>query len=168
MNRLTILLLTLGIGAAVPALAQEHAAGTTMEIVEQAWVRATPPNRAVTAGYLGIHNAGDETRRLVGAASPVSDRTELHTHVHDRESGMMQMRHVESIELPAGETVRLAPGGLHIMFMALTRDLQPGMTVPVTLEFDDGSRLDLEAEVRRQAPTEQGDHQHQGHGQHRH
>ncbi|OOG27724.1 hypothetical protein B1C78_03170 [Thioalkalivibrio denitrificans] len=148
----------------MPAIADSGAA-QVMEITEAAWVRATPPNRDITAGYLTIRNTGSETRHIVAAASPVAGRVELHTHIHDRESGMMQMREVESIELPAGETVQLAPGGLHLMIMNLKQDLQPGASVSLTLEFDDGSHLELEAEVHRQAP---GGHQGHGHGHHHH
>jgi periplasmic copper chaperone A len=156
MNRFAFSLLTLCATVSLtPAVAQADAA-STMEITEAAWVRATPPNRTITAGYLAIRNTGSESHRIVGAASPVAGRAELHTHVHDHATGMMQMRHLDAIELPAGETVRLAPGGLHIMLMDLDRDLQPGMNVPLTLELDDGSRLELEAPVRR------GD---EGHGQ---
>jgi periplasmic copper chaperone A len=156
---------TLGLG---PAMADGDAA-RQMEITESAWVRATPPNRTITAGYLAIRNKGSVDHRLVGADSPVAGRAELHTHVHDRESGMMQMRHVDSIDLPAGETVRLAPGGLHIMLMDLNRDLQPGTSVPITLEFADGSRLELDAPVMREAPAGQrGQHPSQEHGHHRH
>ncbi|WP_026186033.1 copper chaperone PCu(A)C [Thioalkalivibrio thiocyanodenitrificans] len=148
-----------------PALGQH---GThQVEITGDAWVRATPPKRTVTAAYLAIRNTGDEVRRVVGASSTVAGRAELHTHIHDRESGMMQMRHVDFIELPPGETVRLAPGGLHIMMMDVTRDLQPGMTVPLSLEFDDGHRLEVEVPVHREAPHASGHGSH-GHDHHRH
>jgi periplasmic copper chaperone A len=160
MKQLVISLFALcAVAMGIPVAAQPD--GTTpIEITEEAWVRSTPPNRTVTAAYLGIRNNSSETRRMTGASSSVAGRVELHTHVHDPQSGMMQMRHVEAIELPAGETVRLAPGGLHIMLMDLDRDLQPGASVPMTLEFDDGSRLELEAPVRREAAQDSG----HGHG----
>lgn len=161
MKQLVISLLALcAVAMGIPVAAQPDGAAPPMEITEEAWVRSTPPNRSVTAAYLGIRNNTGETRRMTGASSPVAGRVELHTHVHDHQSGMMQMRHVEAIDLPAGETVRLAPGGLHIMLMDLDRDLQPGATVPMTLEFDDGSRLELEAPVRREAAQDAG----HGHG----
>jgi periplasmic copper chaperone A len=172
MKQLVIFLFALcAVAMGIPVAAQ-HDAAAQMEITEEAWVRSTPPNRTVTAAYLGIRNNSGESRRMTGAASPVAGRVELHTHVHDPRSGMMQMRHVEAIELPAGETVRLAPGGLHIMLMDLDRDLQPGATVPMTLEFDDGSRLELEAPVRRGEEAmemhQSQDNDHHGHSQHRH
>jgi periplasmic copper chaperone A len=149
-----------------PVLGQ-HDTAHQLEITGDAWARATPPNRTVTAGYLEIRNTGDEARRMVGASSTVAGRAELHTHIHDPESGMMRMRHVEFIELPPGESVRLAPGGLHIMLSDLTRDLQPGMKVPLSLEFDDGHRLEVELEVHREAPLASGHGDH-GHDHHRH
>lgn len=162
---LALCALTLG----VPALAHDHdAAG--MEVTGGPWVRATPPGRNITAGYLTIRNNSSEARRIVGAASPVAGRVELHTHVHDAGSGMMQMRQVDAIDVPAGETVELAPGGLHLMIMDLERGLEPGMSVPLTLEFDDGSRLEMEAPVRRgEEAMEMHQSQDQGnHGNHHH
>lgn len=141
-------------------------AASQMEVVESAWVRSTPPNMKITAGYMSLRNNSSTDHRLVAASSTVSDRVELHTHVHDMQTGMMQMRHVEYIDLPAGQTVALEPGGLHIMFMDLKTDLQPGTDVPLTLEFDDGSTLTVEAPVRRMAMG--GHNNHQGHGHHRH
>ena len=161
MKHIILSLLLASLAFVTPVSAQDAASG--MEVVEGAWVRSTPPNMKVTAGYLSLRNTSDTDRRLVGARSTVSDRVELHTHVHDMQSGMMQMRHVEAIELPAGETVALQPGGHHIMIMNLQSDLQPGVDVPLTLEFDDGSTLELQAPVRR---VTMGGHS-QGNGHHR-
>jgi copper(I)-binding protein len=162
MKHIILSLLLTSLAFVTPLYAQDAASG--MEVVEGAWVRSTPPNMKVTAGYLSLRNTTDTDRRLVGARSTVSDRVELHTHIHDMQTGMMQMRHVEAIELPAGETVALEPGGHHIMIMNLQSDLQPGVDVPLTLEFDDGSTLDVMAPVRR---VTGGGHNHGG-GHHRH
>jgi len=71
---------------------------------------------------------------------------ELHTMTMDGD--VMRMREVEGgIELPAGETVELAPGGLHIMFMGLESPFVEGETVPVTLTFEGGETIDLELPV---------------------
>ncbi len=160
MKNLFISLLLASLAFASPVFAQD--AASRMEVVEGAWVRSTPPNMKITAGYLSLRNNASTDHRLVAARSTVSDRVELHTHVHDMQTGMMQMRHVEHIDLPAGQTVALEPGGLHIMLMDLNTDLQPGTDVPLTLEFDDGSTLEIMAPVRRMT---MGGHNH-GHGQH--
>lgn len=163
MKSIILSLLLASLALITPVSAQD--AASAMEVVESAWVRSTPPNMKVTAGYLSLRNTSETDRRLVGARSTVSDRVELHTHVHDMQSGMMQMRHVEAIELPAGETVALEPGGHHIMMMNLQSDLQPGVDVPLTLEFDDGSTLEVLAPVRRvtMGGHSQGNDHHRNH-----
>ncbi|NCC28249.1 MAG: copper chaperone PCu(A)C, partial [Gammaproteobacteria bacterium] len=77
----------------------------------------------------------------------VSEVVELHTHVE--EDGMMRMRRIEKIEIPAGETVTLKPGGLHVMLIGLKQPLEPGDTVDLALTFEDGSRIPVQAPVRR-------------------
>ena len=126
-----------------------------------AWIPEAPPGATVMAGYLQLHNDGQAPRALVAAGSPRFQRVELHRSVH--ENGMARMRHEHRIELPAGGGVAIEPGGYHLMLMQPAQRLQHGERVPLTLEFDDGSRLQIEAEVRRVA----GRHGHgegQGHG----
>lgn len=160
-NAMIVVLLICAVGFAASLPARQSAG--QVEVTGEAWVRSTPPNRSITAGYLDLRNTGTETRRLISVSSPVAGRVELHTHVHDRSTGMMQMRHVESIEIPAGERVQLAPGGQHIMLMDLDRDLQAGVTVPMTLNFDDGSELSVEAVVRHAGQASEPAHD-RGHG----
>jgi len=84
---------------------------------------------------------------LVAAESSVSKVTELHTHT--MEGGMMKMRQVPKIDLPAGKTVMLKPGGFHVMLIGLKQDLMPGQTVELTLKFDDGSSTHVSAPVKK-------------------
>ncbi|MTW20268.1 copper chaperone PCu(A)C [Allochromatium palmeri] len=114
------------------------------------YVRAVPPGQPNSAAFMSLHNAGAEDRALIGAESPAAEVVELHTHVE--EDGMMRMRRIEQIAVPAGETTTLAPGGLHIMLIGLKSDLQPGQTVELTLIQDDGERLAIQAPVRRIEP----------------
>ncbi len=114
--------------------------------VEDPWIREAPPGRDVTAAYLRIHNPDAEDLTLVAAASPAAGRVELHEH--RREDGMMRMRQVERVVVPAGETVAFEPGGLHLMLFAW--DGSPaGSRVPLTLVTGTGETLELEATVRR-------------------
>jgi copper(I)-binding protein len=80
------------------------------------------------------------------------------------EEGMMRMRKVDKIELPAGEVISLKPGGLHVMLIGLKQKLVPGGTIGITLNFDDGSELKLDAPVRKlrmqMKPANQGAHNH--------
>ena len=96
------------------------------------WTRAAGAN-ANGAGFMTLRNAG-AADRLLGASSPAARRVELHTHI--REGDVMRMRPVPAIELPAGQSVELRPGGLHLMLIGLTAALPQGGELPLTLRFE--------------------------------
>lgn len=110
-----------------------------------AWVRANPPG-APTAAYLTIANASARPARLVRVETDAFKRVEIHTTVHEK--GVMSMRPVEALEVPAGGEVALAPGGLHIMLYGATRPYQAGDTIALELHFEGGERLRASAKVR--------------------
>jgi copper(I)-binding protein len=121
--------------------------------VTDAWIRATPPGAATAAAYLTITNTG-AADRLLGAATPAARGAELHTHVE--EGGLHRMVHLtDGIELPAGEALRLAPGGLHVMLVDLATPLTPGKTVMLSLRFAAAGELAIEVPVvdGRASPT---------------
>lgn len=122
------------------------AAGADVIIAKEPYVRAVPPGMANTAAFMRLENGDKSDHVLVGAESPVAKVVELHTHIH--EGGMMMMRKVDKIALPAGKGVDLQPGGLHIMLLGLVKELQPGETVEVTLVYEDGSKSKVSATVR--------------------
>jgi len=131
-------------GAVLAAAAQAQPAS-----VQDAWVRAPAPGQKVAGVYLEIVSRTNAA--LVAVASPVAARAELHSMT--MEGGVMKMRPLERIELPAGTAVKLAPGGLHVMLIDLKQPLQRGEKVPVTLtvlQLDSGSRsaFTVRAEVR--------------------
>ena len=130
-----------------------------VELVTAPWVRLVPPGVPNTAAYLGLRNHRDEDLRIVGGASPVSEVTELHEHAMDA-AGVMRMRKVSGIPVPAGGAVELQPGGLHVMLIGLTGTLAENARVPITLVTETGQTLHFEAHVRRGAMTEQ--HHHHG------
>lgn len=115
--------------------------------VDGAFARAVPPGQPNSASFLSLTNRDDVDHALTGADSNASEVVELHTHL--MEDGMMKMRRVDKIDLPAGETVKLEPGGLHIMLIGLEKQLMPGEDVEVTLIFEDGSRTTLKAPVKK-------------------
>ncbi|WP_058554226.1 copper chaperone PCu(A)C [Thiohalocapsa sp. ML1] len=126
--------------------------------IEDPYARAVPPGQPNSAVFMVIENTGPTPVAVVAAESPAAATVELHTH--RMADGMMQMRRIERIELPAGESVALAPGGLHVMLIGLTETLAPGMEVPLTLVFDDGGRAEVTAPVRHVQPMMQGHEQH--------
>lgn len=124
------------------------------------FTRATLPNAPVGGGFLTIENAGTEADRLVSATSPVSDDVQIHEM--SMEGDVMKMRALpDGIELPAGETVTLAPGGYHLMFMAIKQPFVEGETVPVTLTFEKAGSVELELPIM--APAADGPAEHAGH-----
>ena len=146
MNRF-LLSLALLAAMALPSLAQ-HAAPVMAGDLEitGAFSRATLPNAPVGAGYLTITNTGTSDDRLVGASSPVAGMTQIHQM--KMEGDVMKMNEVEGgLIIPAGQSVTLAPGGFHIMFMQLAQQLTEGSTVPLTLTFEQAGTVELELMV---------------------
>lgn len=127
-------------GAIGLALASSAGAQVT---VDEAWVRATVPGQPVAGAYLKITSA--QAAALVAVQSPAAARAEIHEM--KLAGGVMRMRPVARIELPAGRTVELKPGGYHVMLMSIAKPLRPGDTVPITLvvEGADGKRQDVNA-----------------------
>ena len=99
--------------------------------VKDAWARAMPAGAQTGAAYVTLQSPSGD--RLTGASTPVAKTAELHSMTMD--NGVMKMRQVEGIDLPAGQPVSLKPNGYHIMLMGLTQPLKEGQTFPLTLTF---------------------------------
>jgi copper(I)-binding protein len=129
---------------AVPATAHDYKLGT-LEI-SHPWTRATPPTAQTGGGFLTVTNKGTTPDRLVAARSGASDRVEIHEMKMD--GNVMRMRELEKgLEIPAGATVMLKPGGFHIMFMGLKAPFAKDAKVPVTLVFEKAGSLDITLDV---------------------
>lgn len=116
--------------------------------IEDAWSPAAPPGAAVAAVYMRI--TARESDVLLSASTPIAARTEMHaTSIED---GMMQMRPLAQIELPADEEVRFEPGGRHFMLVELASHPPAGASFPMTLTFRNAGALQVEVLVR--APGE--------------
>jgi len=112
--------------------------------VETPWTRAAGAG-GQGAGFITIRNAGGADR-LLSASTPAAGRTELHTMLRDGD--VMRMRAVDAIAVPANGAVTLAPGGLHIMLIGLTRPLAVGEAVPLTLVFERAGAVTVELAVQ--------------------
>ncbi len=117
--------------------------------VADARARILLPSRP-GAAWLTIRNAGGEDR-LVGAESPAAARVELHTHIH--EGGVMMMRKVEGVDIPAGGEAALEPGGDHLMLFGLKAGLKTGDRFPLTLLFEKAGAVTVEVRVAPLAET---------------
>jgi copper(I)-binding protein len=100
-----------------------------------------------TAAYMKITNMGQVNDKLVSVACTFAGKVELHDHFN--EDGVMKMRLVNAIEIPAGQSVTLAPGGKHIMFFNVLKDaLQEEKTVILTLEFEKAGMIEVQCPVK--------------------
>jgi copper(I)-binding protein len=129
---------------AVPAFGHDYKLGA-LEI-SHPWTRATPPTARTGGGFLTIANKGAVPDRLIAARSTTSDKAEIHEV--RMEGNVMRMRELEKgLEIPAGTTVMLKPGGYHIMFIGLRAPLAKDAKVPVTLVFEKAGSLDVVLDV---------------------
>jgi len=115
--------------------------------VSDAYARAVPPSAPNSAAFMVLHNHSGAERHLVSAKSNVSKVTELHNHIND--NGVMRMRQVPRITIPAGGSTELKPGGLHVMMIGLTQPLKAGDKVNLQLKFDDGSEQQLNVTAKK-------------------
>ena len=130
---------------AVPARAQEVKAGDL--VITQAWSRATPNGAKVAGGYVTIENKGAVADRLIGGSGDVSDKIQVHEMAMN--NGVMTMRPLDKgLTIEPGKTVKLAPGGYHLMMFDLKTPLKQGDKVPVTLEFEKAGKVKLSLDVQ--------------------
>ena len=148
-----------GIPALTSALLLSSSVMAAEVEVQSPYARATAPGQMNSAAFMQLTNTG-EPLKLVAASSPAAEVVELHTHTRDQ--GVMRMRRIDAIELPAGDTTELAPGGLHIMLIGLPEPLKEGSMIDLELTFDDGDSLEVEVPVKQVMPA--GMQMKQGHG----
>lgn len=164
MNRRTVIRLGLGklllvsvfsVFLVSPVLAQPR--------VQDAWARPTVAGQTVGAAYfrLELGPAGD---RLLSVSTIQAKTVEIHSM--NMEGDVMRMRPVESVELPAGQSVEFKPGGLHLMLIGLKTPLKVGNRVPVSLKFERAGALQIDVPVLSGAPGASAGAS--GHGEHRH
>lgn len=145
---------------AAPADAGDAKAGDL--VITQAWSRATPGGAKIAGGYLNIENKGAVADRLIGGSADVAGKLEIHEMAMN--NGVMTMRPLDKgLVVEPGKTVKLAPGGYHLMLMDLKGPLKQGDKLPVTLEFEKAGKVKLAFDVQgvgAKGPAEghSGDH----------
>jgi len=135
--------------AAIFLLAAMAVEAGTVE-VNNAWVRATVPGQVVGAAYMELKSASNVS--LVEVLSPAAASVEIHTMT--MENNVMQMRQLDKLPLPAGQAVKLEPGGKHLMLIGLKRPLMAGSNVRLTLRFKDDAGKSSQATI--EAPVKPG------------
>jgi len=146
--------------ASIAVSAQGVVAGALQ--IGQPWARSTVPAQKTGGAYLQVRNTGSTPDRLLGGTTSAAERVELHSM--KMEGDVMKMREVPAIEVPAGQTVALQPGGLHLMLVGLKGPLKPGAAVPLTLKFEKAGQVKVDLKVESDAPQPRpatSGHQHQ-------
>jgi copper(I)-binding protein len=127
-----------------PAAAQEFKIGAV--VVERPWTRATPGGAKVAGGYLTVRNTGNEPDRLIGGSLAQAGRFEIHES--RLEGDVARMRHLPGgLEIKPGQSVTLAPGGYHVMFMGLKAPLKQGDKIKGQLIFQKAGTVEVEYAV---------------------
>ena len=121
----------------LPAVAQEI-------VIVDAYARLARPGAPVGAAFFVIRNNGTESDRLIGVRTDIAALAEVHTHI-ESDDGIMRMRPVEGgLEIPASGEHTLKRGADHIMVMGLTKRLEQGDTLPLTLIFENTDEITIE------------------------
>jgi len=145
------LVFSLGLGLPLAAMAQDVR-------VENAWARSTVEGQQGGGAFVSLTSA--RALSVVSASSPVAGRVEIHEML--TENGVMKMRRIDKLDLPAGKKVELKPGGHHLMLLDLKRPLKAGEKLPVTLGIAEGNKpvtlLEVSVEVRGAAAASHGTH----------
>jgi len=135
--------------------------------VQNAWARATVQGQKATGAFMTLKASTDA--KLVSVSSPVAGVAEVHEM--KMEGDVMKMRaFAAGLDLPAGKSVELKPGGYHIMLMDLKLPLQKDTTIPLTLTFKDAKGVEIKKELKvavsQTAPA--GSAPAAAHGEHKH
>jgi periplasmic copper chaperone A len=127
-----------------PARAEDVKAGDL--VISQAWTRATPGGAKTGGGFLTIENKGTAPDKLIGASADAAGKVELHEMAMN--DGVMKMRPLENgLTIEPGKSVKLAPGGYHLMMMDLKNPLKEGDKLPVTLQFEKAGKVAVTLDV---------------------
>jgi periplasmic copper chaperone A len=144
-SRLLLALTTVAVGAA--ALLAACSGSASKPQIGDAWARPGTAG-AESAAYFAITAPSGQGDALLSASSPAANMVQLHEVSTDAQ-GMTGMHHIDRLDVPAGETVRLEPGGYHLMLMGLTADLAVGGTIELTLMFEQAGSVVVQAGIRQ-------------------
>lgn len=143
-----------------PGRAEDVKAGDLL--ISQAWSRQTPAGAKVAGAYLTVENKGSAADRLLSGSTDIAGRLEIHEMSMD--GGVMKMRPLDKgLAIEPGKTVKLAPGGYHVMLMDLKTQLRQGDKVPVTLQFEKAGKVNLVLDVQGVGAQAPGGGDHSGH-----
>ncbi len=115
--------------------------------ISDAWIKNLPPVVPMRAGYLTIENDSNRAINIIAVESEVFTQVDIHESIE--KNGMMSMQPLSHLIVPAGATVKLAPGGIHLMMMQPKIALKPGDRVDISLRFESGDTQTMHMTVRK-------------------
>jgi periplasmic copper chaperone A len=155
---LTLAALAMALSAG-PVRAEDIKAGDL--VISQAWSRATPNGAKIAGGYLTIENKGTAPDKLIGGNGDIAGKVEVHEM--SMNNGVMTMRPLDKgLVIEPGKTVKLAPGGYHLMMFDLNGPLKQGDKVPVTLVFEKAGKVNVSLDVQGVGAQAPGGMEHSG------
>ena len=150
---LQIVLFSLGlllVGSGVNAQSESGSKPESEQESKLSWraghANALIPGQEVSAGYLSISNNGDQDETLVNFDSEAAAMVRLHES--SMSNGMMSMKHIESLLIPAGETLEFQPGGLHLMIMGADREAFAGESIDINIHFASGAVINATLPIK--------------------
>lgn len=145
---------------ATSALAHEYKVGDL--VIDSPMTFETPSTAMSGGGYLTITNNGREADRLIAVEA---DFPRVMLHTTEMKDDVARMIHMDAVEIPAGETVSLAPGGMHVMFMGLNGNpFEVGEEIPATLIFEKSGEIEIIFHVEERTAEPMDHSMHQGDG----
>ena len=135
-------------------IATAHAQGIQ---VDDAWIRGIPPSAKTTAAFMTINNTGSDEMVLKSATCEIAETVQIHTM--EQVGEIMKMKELSELSVPANGQTVLAPKGYHIMLIGLLRPISEGEAIPLSLNFADGTKVSVDAVVRKWGPMAPMSHQ---------
>ena len=161
MKTIRLGLLTALMAILIPLAATAHEFKLGELTIGHPWANPSIGGSTNGAVFLTIINGGTAADRLIGVASPVAGRVELHTHL--MEDGVMKMRKIEGIDVEPGAPIALKPGGLHVMLIGLKAQLKDGDSFPLDLTFAKAGTVTTTVMVQASAAMEGMEGMHHQH-----
>ena len=162
----SVLALSILLGASVVSSGEDMSHHGQL-MISDAWSRVTAPGAKVGGGYVTITNGGEQVERLLTVSADHSERAEIHSM--SMQDDVMVMRPLDdALTIPAGETVHLEPGGLHLMFLQLNQPHVVNQPFDVTLTFENAGEIVVSFDVLSMRDSMERTAASEGHGAMKH
>ena len=152
MKKISVLLAAL---LAASAFAQDAKVGSIS--INHPWARATPGAVKNSAAFMVFDNKGTADK-LIGVSGDVAKEIQIHSMI--TEAGVMKMREIKSLDIPANGRAELKPGGFHVMLIGLKDGLKEGATFPLKLKFEKAGEVTVQVTVEKSGARDHAEHKH--------